>query len=215
MSDECNCAVLWTFFGIVLLWDWNENWLFQSCGDCCVFQICWHIECGTLRASSFRIWNSSTGIELNWNKNMVLLAYIFLWFELSFSISCLCVLAVVFDLTGVGNMENKRHWIEQFLSELGKLASSPLGWQMHKVEFHVPFCGILEFPLRPLYFFHPGRHSLLLDGSLILLLQSLSDPQTFCLMSSCHSRSSVRPDSNNFNLFFFPETQFWQKLKLF
>ena len=24
--DECNCAVVWTFFGIVLLWDWNENW---------------------------------------------------------------------------------------------------------------------------------------------------------------------------------------------
>ena len=24
-GDECNCAVLWTFFGIVFLWDWNEN----------------------------------------------------------------------------------------------------------------------------------------------------------------------------------------------
>ena len=24
--DECNCVVVWTFFGIVLLWDWNENW---------------------------------------------------------------------------------------------------------------------------------------------------------------------------------------------
>ena len=64
--DECNCAVVWTFFGIVFLWDWNENWpfptdLFQSCGHCWVFQICWHIECSTLKASSFRIWNSSTG----------------------------------------------------------------------------------------------------------------------------------------------------------
>ena len=36
--------------------------LFQSCGHCWVFQICWHIECGTFTASSFRIWNSSTGI---------------------------------------------------------------------------------------------------------------------------------------------------------
>jgi len=36
--------------------------LFQSCGHCCVFQICWHIECITLTVSSFRIWNSSTGI---------------------------------------------------------------------------------------------------------------------------------------------------------
>ena len=29
---------------------------------CWVFQICWHIECSTFTASSFRIWNSSTGI---------------------------------------------------------------------------------------------------------------------------------------------------------
>ena len=36
--------------------------LFQSCGYCWVFHICWHIECGTLIVSSFRIWNSSTGI---------------------------------------------------------------------------------------------------------------------------------------------------------
>ena len=36
--------------------------LFQSCGHCWVFQICWHIECSTFRASSFRIWNGSTGI---------------------------------------------------------------------------------------------------------------------------------------------------------
>ena len=36
--------------------------LFQSCGHCWVFQICWHIEFNTFTASSFRIWNSSTGI---------------------------------------------------------------------------------------------------------------------------------------------------------
>ena len=36
--------------------------LFQSCGYCWIFQICWHTECSTLTASSFRIWNSSTGI---------------------------------------------------------------------------------------------------------------------------------------------------------
>jgi len=35
--------------------------LFQSCGSCWVFQICWHIECSIFTASS-RIWNSSTGI---------------------------------------------------------------------------------------------------------------------------------------------------------
>ena len=26
--DECNCAVVWTFFVITFLWDWNENWSF-------------------------------------------------------------------------------------------------------------------------------------------------------------------------------------------
>ena len=36
--------------------------LFQSCGHCWVFQICWHIEHSTFTASSFRIWNSSTSI---------------------------------------------------------------------------------------------------------------------------------------------------------
>ena len=45
------------FFGIGMKTD-----LFQSCGHCCVFQICWHIESSTFTASSFRTWNSSTGI---------------------------------------------------------------------------------------------------------------------------------------------------------
>ena len=36
--------------------------LFQSCGHCWVFQICWHIECSTFTTLSLRIWNSSTGI---------------------------------------------------------------------------------------------------------------------------------------------------------
>ena len=37
--------------------------LFQSCGHCWVLQICWYIEWSTFTASSFRIWNSSTGIS--------------------------------------------------------------------------------------------------------------------------------------------------------
>ena len=62
MWNECNCAVVWTFFDIALLWDWNENWPFPSCGHCSVFWIFWHIECSTLTASSVRIWKSSAGI---------------------------------------------------------------------------------------------------------------------------------------------------------
>ena len=45
------------FFGIGMKTD-----LFQSCGHLWVFQICWHIECSTFTASSFRIWNRSAGI---------------------------------------------------------------------------------------------------------------------------------------------------------
>ena len=28
MWEECYCVVVWTFFGISFLWDWNENWPF-------------------------------------------------------------------------------------------------------------------------------------------------------------------------------------------
>ena len=45
------------FFGIGMKTD-----LFQSCGHCWVFQICWHTDWSTFTTSSFRIWNSSTGI---------------------------------------------------------------------------------------------------------------------------------------------------------
>ena len=47
------------FFGIGMKTD-----LFQSCNHCWVFQICCHVECSTLTASSFRIWNTSAGIPL-------------------------------------------------------------------------------------------------------------------------------------------------------
>ena len=45
------------FFGIGMTTD-----LIQSCGHYWVFQICWHTECSTFTASSFRIWNSSARI---------------------------------------------------------------------------------------------------------------------------------------------------------
>ena len=68
MWNECNCTVIWSFFGTALLWNWNENWPFPVLWPLSFpnldFQICWHIECSTFTASSFRIWNSSTGIPL-------------------------------------------------------------------------------------------------------------------------------------------------------
>ena len=60
--DECNCAVVRAFFGIAFLWDWNENWPFPVLWPLLSFPNSWHIECSTFTTSSFRIWNSSTGI---------------------------------------------------------------------------------------------------------------------------------------------------------
>ena len=45
------------FLGIQMTTD-----IFQSCGHCWVFQICWPIERSTFTASSYRNWNSSAGI---------------------------------------------------------------------------------------------------------------------------------------------------------
>ena len=42
--NEIINIVVWTFFGIAFLWDWNETGFFWYCGHCWVFQICWHIE---------------------------------------------------------------------------------------------------------------------------------------------------------------------------
>ena len=58
-------AIVWYFehsLALPLFVTGMKTDLFQSCGHCWVFQICWHIECSTFTASSFRIWNSSTGI---------------------------------------------------------------------------------------------------------------------------------------------------------
>ena len=60
--DECNCTVVSTFLALPFFGIGMKTDLFQSCGQCWVFQICWHIECSTFTASSFRIWNSSAGI---------------------------------------------------------------------------------------------------------------------------------------------------------
>ena len=50
-------ALALPFFGIGMKTD-----LFQSCGHCWVFHICWHIEYSTWTVSSFQIFSSSTGI---------------------------------------------------------------------------------------------------------------------------------------------------------
>ena len=55
--QQFECSLALPFLGIGRKTD-----LFQSCGHCRVFPICWHIECSIFTASSFRTWNSSAGI---------------------------------------------------------------------------------------------------------------------------------------------------------
>ena len=64
LACEMNAVVQWLehslalpVFGVEMKTD-----LFLSCGHCQVFPSCWHIECSTLTASSFRIWHISAGI---------------------------------------------------------------------------------------------------------------------------------------------------------
>ena len=84
-SSQCTyyCCLAWRILSITLLacemsaimWEFEHSLalpffgigmktdFFQFCGHCWVFQVCWHIEWSTFTASSFRIWNSSTGIS--------------------------------------------------------------------------------------------------------------------------------------------------------
>ena len=50
-------SILWDCLSLGL----ERKLTFFSCGHCWVSQICWHTECSTFTASSFRIWNSSSG----------------------------------------------------------------------------------------------------------------------------------------------------------
>ena len=62
MWDEGNCAVVCAFFGIAFLWDWNENWPFPVLWPLLSFPNLLAYWMQHFTASSFRIWNSSTGI---------------------------------------------------------------------------------------------------------------------------------------------------------
>ena len=63
MWNECNCAVVWIFFGIAFLWDLNENWPSPVLWPLPSFPnlLAYWVQF-TFTASAFRIWNNSTGI---------------------------------------------------------------------------------------------------------------------------------------------------------
>ena len=62
MLNEHNWMVMWRFFGIAFLWDWDENWHFPVLWSLLSFPNLLTDECGTFIASSFMILNSSAGI---------------------------------------------------------------------------------------------------------------------------------------------------------
>ena len=62
MWDECNCAVVWAFFGIAFLRDWNENWPFPVLWPLLSFPNLLTYWVQHFHSIIFRIWNSSTGI---------------------------------------------------------------------------------------------------------------------------------------------------------
>ena len=62
MWDECNCAVVWAFFGIAFLWDWNENWPLPVLWPLLSFPNLLAYWLQHFTVSFPKIWNSSTGI---------------------------------------------------------------------------------------------------------------------------------------------------------
>ena len=60
--DECNCAVVWAFFGIAFLWGWNENWPFPALWPLLSFPNLLAYWVQHFHSIIFRIWNSSIGI---------------------------------------------------------------------------------------------------------------------------------------------------------
>ena len=80
MWDECNCAVVWTFFGIAFLWDRNENWPFPGLCSllliklyCCDF--CWFpkpVSASSLTQICFRVWVVGTVVYvIHWKASLL------------------------------------------------------------------------------------------------------------------------------------------------
>ena len=62
MWDECNCVVVWAFFGIAFLWDWDENWPFPVLWSLLSFPNLLAYWVQHFHSIIFQDLNSSTGI---------------------------------------------------------------------------------------------------------------------------------------------------------
>ena len=60
--EQCNCAVVWSFFGSAFLWDWNENWPFPVLWPLLSFPNLLAYWVQQFHSIFFGILNISTGI---------------------------------------------------------------------------------------------------------------------------------------------------------
>ena len=90
------CSLVLPFLGTGMKID-----LFQFCGHCWIFQICWHNECKILMALSFRDLNSSAGVSLH---SLALLTEVLLKAHLTSHSVCLWVTNHTIIVTGSLNL---------------------------------------------------------------------------------------------------------------
>ena len=57
--DECSCVVVWAFFGIAFLWNWNENWPFPVLWPLLSFPSLLAYWVQHFNSNILSIWNSS------------------------------------------------------------------------------------------------------------------------------------------------------------
>ena len=130
-----------------------KNDLFQSCGHCWVFHICWHIECSTLTASSFRIWNISTGIPspslalfvIIWVVKIFFVQFCCVLFPSLLNIFCFCQVHTIFVLFSAHLCMKCSLGISNFLEEISSVP--------HSIVFLYFFSLLIEegFLISPCY----------------------------------------------------------------
>ena len=83
MWDECSYVVVWAFFGIDFLWDWNENWRFPVLWPLLSFPNLLAYWVQHFHSIVFSTWNSPAVIpsldSTDWAK--IALLYLIKWFS--------------------------------------------------------------------------------------------------------------------------------------
>ena len=89
MGDESNCVVVWAFFGLAFLWDWNENGLFTVLWPLLSYRAPNRVPCAIQQVlisyllyivAWFNIFNDNRTIKFSQFFNQILYVDIFLRF---------------------------------------------------------------------------------------------------------------------------------------